>query len=182
MRHFLANITIYLIVLFLFGAAALFGWARSAQWVVTTEPNILAQFAPVPTPDFLWPGLGESAYRRNCENCHGPEGRGWDQYPGLDQAAMLFLTPDGRDYLIDVHLYGLTSGRWGAPMPPMGHLHDIELAAVINHLLTHFGNELILDEEAELYQPQDIRQRRGQELSPAEVDVRRAKVVGIARE
>jgi mono/diheme cytochrome c family protein len=177
MRHFLANIAIYLIALFLFSAAALFGWVRSAQLVVTHEPVILAQFAPRPAYDFEWSELGERAYRRNCENCHGPEGRGWDEYPGLSHTAMLFLAGGGRDYVVDLHLYGLTSRRWGAPMPPMGHLHDIELAAVINHVLTHFGNEQVLDDNAALYEPRDIGQRRGLDLSPRAVEARRPEVV-----
>jgi mono/diheme cytochrome c family protein len=178
MRHFMANIAIYLIALFLLGAAALFGWTRAAQLVITGEEAVLARFGPAPAYEFRWEELGERAYRRNCENCHGPEGRGWDQYPGLSHTARLFQAPGGHDYVADLHLYGLTSERWGAPMPPMGHMHDIELAAVINHVLTNFGNEQVLDETAALYRPQDIEQRRGLNLTPREVDGQRGAVVG----
>ncbi len=176
MRHFLANIAIYLIALFLLGAAALFGWVRSAQLVVSSEETVLAQFVPAPGYSFEWSKLGTSTYRRNCQNCHGADGHGWDQYPGLKHTVQLFLAPDGRDLLVDVLLYGLTSSRWGAPMPPMGHLHDVELAAVLNHVLTAFGRGLP-DQRVALYTPQDIRKRRGLGLSPREVEVRREKVV-----
>jgi mono/diheme cytochrome c family protein len=175
-RHFLANIAIYLIAVFLLGAAALFGWVRSAQWVISSEQNILAQFTPAPADAFAWAQLGASAYRRNCENCHGPEGLGWDQYPGLDHTARILSAPGGRTYLTDLHLYGLTSPRWGAPMPPMGHMHDVELAAVINHVLSHFGNEQMVGENA-FYRPEDIRERRELERSPGEVNKQRPKVV-----
>ncbi|MBE0599171.1 MAG: cytochrome c [Desulfuromonadales bacterium] len=177
MRHFLANIATYTIAIFLISAAALFGWGRSAQLVISDEPTVLQRFAPAPGHPFEWTALGEKGYRRNCQSCHGPEGRGWDQYPKLDHTASLFLAAGGREYLIDVHLYGLTSARWGAPMPPMAHLHDLELTAVLNHVLTHFGNDQRLDDRTVLYEPEEIGPRRGQELSPWGVEKRRQEIV-----
>jgi mono/diheme cytochrome c family protein len=181
MRHFLANIALYLIAIFLLGAATFFGWLRAAQLVVTSEETVLAQFAPTPAYDFDWVELGENAYRRNCQNCHGADGQGWDQYPGLGNTVQIFLAPGGRELLVDLHLYGLTSPRWGAPMPPMGHLHDVQLAAVLNHLLTRFGQAHLLGEGAALYRPQEIRERRGRDLSPRQVEEERARVAGIDR-
>lgn len=182
MRHLLANIATYTIAVFLFGAAALFGWGRSAQLVVSDEPTVLQRFAPAPGHEFDWTELGESSYRRNCQNCHGPEGRGWDQYPGLNHAAALLQAPGGREHLIDVHLYGLTSRRWGAPMPSMGHLHDLELAAVLNHVMTHFGNEEILGESTQLFTPKEMAARRGQRLSPRGVEARRPELLAPRRQ
>lgn len=173
MRHFLGYIAIYIIALFLVSAAALFGWVRSAQIVVTDEATLLERFGPAAEQEFVWQRLGEEGYLRNCANCHGAEGQGWDQYPGLSGIGLQFLAPGGRDYVVDLHLYGLTSKRRGAPMPPMGHISDIEMAALINHVLTHFGNEQILGEQTELYTPKDIGRRRGQDLSPAAVNARR---------
>lgn len=175
MRHFLAHIATYLIILFLLGAAALFGWGRSAQVVLTDEATVLARFAPGPGHAFEWRELGERSYFRNCSNCHGADGRGWDEYPGLGHVARLFLAPGGRDYLVDLHLHGLTSRRWGAPMPPMGHLHDTEMAAVLNHVLTHFGNERLIPETAVLYVPADIAARRGRQLSPWTIEESRPR-------
>ncbi|MDO3377219.1 c-type cytochrome [Geoalkalibacter halelectricus] len=182
MRHLLTHIAIFTIALFLIAAAALFGWSRSAQLVITDEATVLAGFEPMPEEEFNWTQLGAKAYLRNCANCHGREGEGWDQYPALGHTAPLFESPGGRDYIIDVHLYGLTGDRWGVPMPPMGHIHDIEMAAVINHVLTNFGNEALLDEDAELYAPEDIGPRRGQDLSPAQVNERRLEVMGVEEE
>lgn len=173
MRHFLANVTTYTIAVLLIVGAAAFAWMRSAQVVLTRESAVLAAYQPAPTGEFAWTELGRDSYVRNCMNCHGGDGRGWDQYPGVGHTARLFNAPGGREYVVDVHLYGLTSSRWRAPMPPMGHLHDVEMAAVINHVLTHFGNQAALSAGARLLLPSDVAARREQRLSPAEVNGRR---------
>lgn len=169
MRHLLANIITYAIAGFLVVGAAAFAWMRSAQLALTTEAAVLAQYEPVAVAEFHWYELGEQSYARNCMNCHRRDGQGWDQYPPLPPAAALFAVPGGRDYLIDLNLYGLTSHRWGAPMPPMSHIRDVELAAVLNYVLTTFG---VVD-QALLYVPADIMARRGQRLSPRDVNERR---------
>ncbi len=173
MRHLLTNIATCIIALFLIGTALLFGWARSAQVVVTQEATVLERYEPVANQDFAWEQPGRIGYLRNCANCHGEDGLGWDQYPSVSHTSLLFAREGGRNYLADLNLYGLTSSRWGAPMPPMGHLHDIELAAILNYLLTHFGNEEQLGETARLYTPQEIAQRRGQSLRPRQVNTQR---------
>lgn len=172
MRHFLANVVTYTIGGLLVVGAGLFAWVRSSQLAITDESAVLARYQPTPAHEFRWRELGSSSYVRNCMNCHGRDGEGWDQYPGLSHTTELFSAPGGRDYVVDLHLYGLTSPRWRAPMPPMGHIHDTEMAAVINHVLTSFGNEARID-GAPLYTPADIAARRGQRLSPREVDRRR---------
>ncbi len=170
MRHLLGNIALYVIALFLVCAAALFGWVRSTQIVVSDEATSLERFEPAPEKKFVWAQLGEKGYMRNCVNCHGIEGKGWDQYPGLGVSASYYQSPGGRDYFVNLHLYGLTSERWGAPMPPMGHIQNTELAAIINYVVTHFGNEEIIKPDTELLSPADIAQRRGRGLAPAEVN------------
>lgn len=173
MRHLIANVATYSIAALLVIGAALFAWMRSAQLALSDERTILAQYQPEPAHEFRWQELGPVSYERNCLNCHRSDGQGWDQYPPISGAAALFLAPGGREYLIDIHLYGLTSGRWRAPMPPMGHIPDVELAAVINHVLTSFGNERILPPEARLVTPAEIAARRGQGLRPRDVEERR---------
>jgi mono/diheme cytochrome c family protein len=169
MRHFLANIVTYAIAAALFAGAAAFAWMRTAQLALTNERTVIARFEPAPAGEFRWAELGEISYQRNCSNCHGSDGTGWDQYPPLQPAAALFAMPGGREYLMDVHLYGLTSDRWGAPMPPMGHILDVELAAVMNWILATFGDV----DESRLYVPRDVAGRRAVPLSPREVNRRR---------
>jgi mono/diheme cytochrome c family protein len=168
MRHFLANIVTYGIAVLLFLGAALFAWSRSAQVAVTTEAMMLAGYEPADA-GFRWEGLGRAGYDRNCRNCHGADGVGWDQYPGLGGAGSMAAGVGGREFLVDLHLYGLASDRWGAPMPPMGHIRDVELAAILNYILTAFGDA----ETEQLFVPADIADRRGLRLSPRAVDRRR---------
>lgn len=178
MRHMLGNIATRAIVALLLLGALVFAWARSAQITFSTETTELSRFEPAkagmaPTEEFDWRQIGELSYRRNCQQCHLDTGKGWDQYPGLNHTARLFAQPGGHDYLVDVHLYGLTSSRWGAPMPPMRHMPDVDLAAAINHVLTSFGNEQTLPTDAQLYKPEDIAARRNLDLSPAQVNEQR---------
>ncbi len=169
MRHFLANVATYAIALFLLAGAGVFAWLRSEQVVFTSESAVLARYEPEPGAEFRWEELGSSSYTRNCMNCHGADGEGWDQYPGLGGVPALFNAPGGREYVIDLHVYGLASPRWRVPMPPMGHLRDVEMAAVINHVLTAWGNRARLG-DVPLLRPEDVAARRGADLAPAEVD------------
>lgn len=169
MRHFLANIVTYAVAAALFAGAAAFAWMRTAQLALTNERTVISRFDPVPAGEFRWHELGEVSYERNCANCHGGDGRGWDQYPPLQPAARLAAQPGGREYMLDLHIYGLTSDRWRAPMPPMGHILDTELAAVVNWMLTEFGGA----GQDLLYVPADVAERRGLDLSPRDVNRRR---------
>jgi mono/diheme cytochrome c family protein len=177
MRHFLANIMTYAIAAALFAGAAAFAWMRTAQLALTNERTVVARFEPAPAGEYRWAELGEISYDRNCSNCHAADGTGWDQYPPLQPAARLFAEPGGREYMIDLHLYGLTSDRWGAPMPPMGHIQDVELAAVINWILTAYGTA----DQSQLLVPSDIADRRGMRLSPADVNRRRPAISVFSR-
>lgn len=175
MRHFLANIVTYSIATLLVVGAAAFAWMRSSKLVLTDEAAVMAAYEPARTTGFRWEELGRDSYVRNCASCHGRDGRGWDEYPGVRHTGRLFDAAGGRGYVIDLHLYGLSSRRWGAPMPPMGHLHDVELAAVINHVLTAHGGTSGAPARR-LLVPGEVAVRRGGALSPA--DVNRSRPVG----
>ncbi len=172
MRHLLANIATYGIASVLVIGAALFAWMRTAQVALTTETAVLAQYEPDTTGQFRWQQLGERSYVSNCSACHRPDGGGWDQYPSIAHTLALAAAPGGREYVVDLHLYGLTSDRWRAPMPPMGHIQDAEMAAVINYVMTGLGTVEPADISL-LYTPDDIVARRGQQLTPAQVNSRR---------
>lgn len=173
MRHFIANIAIYVLATFLVVGAALFAWMRSSQLVLTDEQTMLAHHAPAEAHEFDWRELGARTYVSNCMACHRREGEGRDQYPGLQHVIALHAVPGGREFLVDLHLYGLASPRWRAPMPPMGHMPDVAIAAVLNHVLTEFGGAEAELGERELYMPADVAARRGAGLSPRAVNARR---------
>ncbi|MFN2443067.1 MAG: cytochrome c [Thermoanaerobaculia bacterium] len=179
MRHLIANIATYTIAALLLCGAGVFALVRSSQLTITDESTLLGRHLPAPERDREWRELGALSYQRNCANCHGDAGEGWDQYPALAHAAAIFHAPGGREYLIDVHLHGLASPRWRAPMPPMRHMVDVELAACVNHVLTSFGNETELEPGAKLFTPEEIAGRRGMQRSPSSVNQGRPVMVHI---
>lgn len=156
MRHLLANIITYAIAALIFLGAALFARMRSSQYTLTYQSSVLAVYEPTPAREFRWQPLGEETYRRNCRSCHGEDGEGWDQYPPVTNTAEQMLEPAGREQLIDVQLYGLSTPGARAPMPRMGHLSNVEIAAVLNYLATAFDDP----GEAELFTPDEIERRR----------------------
>lgn len=164
MRHIAANLAVYLIALLLAGGAAAFGFTRSRQLVVVSERTLLALHDPATARGFEWAELGATGYERNCSACHLADGSGWDQYPALHVAAPLASAPDGREHLIDLHLRGLATARWRAPMPRMNHLTDVELAAILNHVVSRFGGAA--GRGARPFVPQEIAARRGGGDSP----------------
>jgi mono/diheme cytochrome c family protein len=173
MRHLVANIITYSIAALLFIGAAAFAWMRSTQLILSDEYAVLARYEPADTATFAWQRPGESGYVRNCSNCHGVAGQGWDQYPPIAAGAAALEPGDGRSHLIDVMLYGLTSPRFGAPMPPMGHMQDVEIAAVLNYIGAEF---LDASFEPEV-RPAEVAARRGRGLRPADVEAARATTV-----
>lgn len=174
MRHLVANIVTYAIAALLFLGAAAFAWLRTEQITLADERLLLARHVPA-ADEFRWRELGVRGYARNCANCHGPAGEGRDQYPPLDSAAAFAMLPGGREYLIDLTLFGLTSERWKAPMPRMKHIQDVEIAALLNHVAASFGGRA----PDPPLGPMDVARRRGQQLSPAEVNGRRPQVTRV---
>jgi len=139
MRHLLANIFIYILGALLLLGSGLFAWIRSEQLVLTREQTAAARFVSAPpSPEGLH-RIGQTVYEANCRRCHGAHGLGWDQYPPLTDMHALVAAPGGREYYVALHVVGLSSPRSGAPMPPMGHIPDAELAAVLDYVLTRFG-------------------------------------------
>ena len=148
-----------------------FAWLRSEQWVIArcieTEPII--EQTIVTAADFDWQDFGEQVYAANCQNCHMPDGSGRGMYPSIENMSVHLHADGGRDYLIDLVLYGLHTGQHDAPMPPMPNLSDRQIAAVNNHMLTRFARDVETPDPIRLLIPDDIRRRRGQKLSASEV-------------
>ncbi len=173
MRHFLSYILLGALAAFLVLFSALFAWVRSSQFTITTE-RVVSEYRSQPVDArraaFDWPELGAGSYIANCRNCHGADGAGWDQYPGLRESALLASLPGGREYMIDLHLYGLTSDRWRAPMPAFGTMPDVELAAVINYITVTFSEPDSVPEDFRFFTPAEVAERRGRAVSAASVN------------
>ena len=118
---------------------------------------------------------GSQVYAQ-CQACHGQQGQGVPgAFPPLaGHAPVLYNADGGREYLVNVLLYGLqgqieVDGQtYNGVMPAWQQLTDPQIAAVLNHILTEWGNEAEL-EGFEPYAPQEIADQRGQGLSGAAV-------------
>jgi mono/diheme cytochrome c family protein len=120
------------------------------------ENPFTAQVAPpAPAdPDAAFdPALGgETLYAANCASCHQAAGQGIPgAFPPLaGHMPELYAAEGGRAYLINVVLYGLQGpievlGQpYNGVMPGFSQLADDEVAAVLNHELTSWGNDALL--------------------------------------
>ena len=178
MRHVFANVVTYALVAGLMLGAALFAWARSAQLVIATETDVEpAETVPLRSVTaFAWRDFGEATYRRNCQNCHTVDGSGRGMYPPIQNQTAHLGAEGGRGYLLDLALYGLYTGDYGAPMPPMPELSDAEIAAVTNYVLVQFAASGAAPDTSRLVLPREVKARRGQGLSERDVAATRPAV------
>ena len=167
MRHILANIFTYSLIAALVIGAGLFAWARNAQLVFAherdVEPVVLGAERPATEAD--WFAFGRHTYLVNCQNCHTADGSGRGMYPPIQQMTAHLAAEGGRDYLVNLALYGLYTGTYGAPMPPMPELSDAEIAAVTNYMLVQFAAEGEGPEASQLYLAPQVAALRGQQLN-----------------
>jgi mono/diheme cytochrome c family protein len=164
-RHVISNIFVIALTGLLVLGSLVFMRIRSAQVVISDEATVYAMYEHQPADREL-EQLREQSYAANCRPCHGAAGRGWDQYPPLTGMSTLAAAPGGRDYLIALHLFGVASPRWRAPMPPMKHMPDALLAAAINYMFESFGNEA---HPVEPITPAEIAARRADTAHPADI-------------
>lgn len=181
MRHVLANLATYALVAGLAVGAALFAWGRSAQLVIATEADVEpSQTIAITSPGaFEWRAFGEAVYVANCQNCHTADGSGRGMYPPVQNLAPHLEAGGGRGYLVDLVLYGVYTGEYGAPMPPMPELSDAEIAAVTNYTLVAFADGAAPGPER-LFRPGDVAARRGRELGERDVAAARPPVPSAA--
>jgi mono/diheme cytochrome c family protein len=92
--------------------------------------------------------LGAATYV-NCQGCHQATGAGLPGFapPLAGNMPRLHNADGGREYLIDVLLYGLSGEiqvdgqTYNSNMPAWPQLSDEQIAAVLNHELTSWGND-----------------------------------------
>jgi mono/diheme cytochrome c family protein len=129
----------------------LLGAFLAVSFALATAP---ASFADPPGPS-LSPGFrfteqtGEALYANLCQACHMGKGEGAvgaGRYPALAKNEKL----KAGAYPIHVVLHGQKG------MPPFGRmLSDDQVAAVVNYLRTHFGNN-----DADAVTAQDVKDAR----------------------
>ena len=123
---------------------------------------------------------GATAYTP-CAACHQANGMGLPgAFPPLAGHAPELYEVD-RTYPILVLLYGLmgqieVSGTsYNGLMPPHGHLGDPEIAAILNHVMTAFGNDELLP-DFEPYEAADVAAERDLNLSFTDVYALRSEL------
>ncbi|WP_019550634.1 c-type cytochrome [Thermus scotoductus] len=114
---------------------------------------------------------GAKLYGQYCQACHQPTGLGvpgvFPSLKGLDQLAK---EEKGRVYLIRVVLFGLQgplkvgSATYNGVMPGYGQLSDAEVAALLNYVLSSFGNK-----NPRPISPEEVKRLRASPLKPQDV-------------
>lgn len=123
-----------------------------------------------------WAELGSSTYGSNCASCHQEDGSGIaGAFPPLaGHLPTVYNVEGGREYIIHVLLYGLQGEivvdgeTYNAVMPPWPQLSNDQIAAVINHELTSWGNEAELT-SFEPIEAREVAVLRNRELEPEDV-------------
>lgn len=141
------------------------------------EPEPDPETEPVAIDLDAWRG----AYTANCAACHQATGQGVPgAFPPLaGHAPELAAADGGREYLIEVVLYGLQGeitvlgNRYNAVMAPLGHMSDEAVANAINYALHAWENDARLPEDFAPIAPEEVAALRGQGLSMAQMLERR---------
>jgi mono/diheme cytochrome c family protein len=133
-----------------------------------------AQAAPT---GFDWQALGQKTYDGNCSGCHQRNGRG---IPGgfpplVGHAPDVLARPDGRTYLVRLVLFGLSGAveidgeKYDGTMPSWSSLGDDQVAAVIDQVLTSWGNDAKLPKDFKPIVPAEIAAARAENLTSAQI-------------
>jgi mono/diheme cytochrome c family protein len=122
----------------------LFTAVTAGAWLALAPQTTLAQSAADISADPAFSAgfkfaeqSGESLYKSVCQACHMPNGEGANgaaSYPSLAADPAL----DGRGYPAYVVVFGKRA------MPAFGDMmSNDQVAAVVNYLRTHFGNNYV---------------------------------------
>jgi mono/diheme cytochrome c family protein len=148
--------------------------SASAQFGLGAS-RALAQTA-APAGDPQWQALGARTYDTNCSGCHQRSGRGIaGGFPPLAGHAPQLLAQKGSAYMARVVLFGLTGAievegtPYNGVMPAWSSLSDAEIAAVIDHVLTTWGNDQHLPKDFKPIVPSEIAAARAENLTSEQV-------------
>lgn len=122
---------------------------------------------------------GAQIYATNCASCHQADGAGIaGAFPPVAGHASELVVDQGRDYMIELLLYGLQGpievegANYNGVMPGWSQLSDEQLAAVTNYIVSDWDEGLLPDDHLP-FDPSEFAEARGQELSADDVYQRR---------
>ncbi|MDM7323788.1 MAG: cytochrome c [Thermus sp.] len=114
---------------------------------------------------------GAKLYSATCQGCHQANGEGVPGvFPPLTHLEKVVQAKGGREYLIQVVLYGLqgnltVEGRtYNGVMPPFRQLKDQEVANLLNHALTALAKS-----KAKPIGPEEVKAQRTRARTPQDV-------------
>lgn len=150
------------------------------RWI-TVGLGFLAACAPPPPTELAAQG-GAEIYGKLCSSCHAPDGKSLATVaPPLAGHAVRMLEAGGRGHLIRIVLNGMSGPidvagrRYDAIMTPLRYLKDEQVADVLNHVLTSWGNDRLLPSDFKPITPEEVRAQREPVLSPKKMaDERRS--------
>jgi mono/diheme cytochrome c family protein len=154
---------------------AAFALSAGATLGLESASRALAQ-STAPAGDFQWQALGARTYDTYCGGCHQRSGRGIaGGFPPLAGHAPELLAQKGSAYMARLVLFGLSGAieiegtPYNGVMPAWSSLKDDEIAAVIDHVLTTWGNAAHLPKEFKPIVPSDIAAARAENLTSEQV-------------
>lgn len=110
-----------------------------------------------------------------CQGCHQPTGAG---IPGVfpplaGHVPEVLAAKGGREYLIQVMLYGLQGqisikgAKYQGAMPGYVQLKDEEIAGLLNHIATQWGNKFPADQKP--FTAAEVKAQRAKTMTAAQV-------------
>ncbi len=132
LTHAVIPTLLFLLILVVAGWFSFYGDTSASAEVTNIEPIAKPSRPEAPAGGAV---DGAAIFAENCASCHGPNGEGQgDVFPALAGNANLADT----DMVIDTVL----RGRQGTAMVPWGEqMNDDQIAAVINYVLSAWGND-----------------------------------------
>jgi mono/diheme cytochrome c family protein len=130
------------------------------------------------------PGLqasgGAEIYAKLCASCHAQDGKSLASLaPPLAGHAVSLLQAGGRSHLIRIVLNGMAGpiqvgGRsYDAMMTPLRYLKDQQVADVLNHVLSAWGNDKLLPSSHRPVTAEEVARVRLPVSSPQEMAAHR---------
>lgn len=133
---------------------------------------LLASLALIPVAFTQSAQQGATVFQQ-CQGCHQPNGAG---IPGVfpplaGHIPEVLAAKGGREYLVNVLLYGLTGEisvkgqKYNGAMPAFGaQLKDDQIAAVLNYVSTSWGNK-----NPQAFTAAEVAAQRAKKLTSAQV-------------
>ncbi len=130
---------------------------------------------------------GPQLYQQNCAFCHGENGQGRvGAFPPLAaHTTELIKTPEGRAHLINSLLFGMQGPvrvkgyTYNGVMPAFAQLSDEQIATLLNHILSAWGNDKLLPRDHRPITAAEvgsIRNASGARLTPQQVGESRTRI------